>query len=97
VIPYSHSLNTLHIRPKSLPQEITKDDSLMQYAIKGSDEQWNKALDGKDVSGSGSVQISSVREKRKGVDTEDFEREASTEQKLKKTKTGGKKNKKGRR
>ena len=68
----------------------------MQYAIKGSDEQWEKALGGKDVSEAGTVQISSVRQKRKGVDDEDFEKEAMKEHHGKKAKTSKKKKKKGR-
>jgi hypothetical protein len=69
----------------------------MQYAIKGSDEQWSKALNGKDISEAGNVQIRSVREKRKGVDDDDFAKEADKEPQSKKTKTGKQKKKKGRR
>ena len=66
----------------------------MQYAIKGSNEQWGKALEGKEISKSGSVQISSVREKRKGVDETDFEHEAKSEPASKKSKSSKKKSKK---
>ena len=68
----------------------------MQYAIKGSDEQWNNALDGRDVDEAGTIQIRSVREKRKGLDDDDFAREASNEPKSKKSKTGKKKKKSNR-
>jgi N-acetyltransferase 10 len=63
-------------RDSSLPPEIARDDDIMQYAVKGSEEQWSKALDGKDVGDS--VQIHSfveTREKRK-LDSQDIEREA---------------------
>ena len=83
-------------RSKPLPAEIANDGTLMQYAIKGSDEQWTKALDGKEVGESGgTVQIKSVREKRKTVDEQDFEREANSEKSLRNQK--GKPNKKKRR
>jgi N-acetyltransferase 10 len=82
---------------KSLPPEITNDESLMQYAIKGSDEQWKEVLNGKDMNESGTVAIRSVRQKRKIVDTEDFEREAKHESgKSKAGKSGKKKKIKGR-
>ena len=71
----------------SLRPEIANDSSLMQYAVKGSDEQWEKALDGKDNvidESSGTVQIRSIREKRKSLDDEDFEKEAQFEQQSKK-------------
>lgn len=79
---------------KQLPQAVVKDDSLMQYAIKGTDEQWEKALDGKTLNEAGTIQIRSVREKRKNVDDEDFEREAENDKKYKKHKSGKKKKKK---
>jgi hypothetical protein len=65
----------------------------MQYAVKGTDEQWKNVLDGKDVLASGSVSIRSVREKRKSVDDEDIDREANNEKKLLST-SSSKKNKK---
>jgi N-acetyltransferase 10 len=66
---------------KALPPEIANDTTLMQYAIKGSDEQWNDALDGREVDANGTISIRSVREKRKSVDVEDFEKEAKSEHK----------------
>jgi hypothetical protein len=88
----------LSFRPseKALPPSVTKDGDLMQYAIKGSDEQWSKALKGKEVSESKNVQIGSVREKRKALDETDFEHEAKSEPTPKKSKSSNKK-KKGKR
>jgi hypothetical protein len=63
----------------------------MQYAIKGSNEQWKKALNGKEIDGTGNIQIESVREKRKNVDEDDYEKEGEQEQKLLKTKPKKKK------
>jgi N-acetyltransferase 10 len=82
-------------KEKPLPAEIAKDDTLMEYAIKGSDDQWSKALDGKDMSGAGTVRIQGVREKRKNIDADEIEKEAERESKTNKTST--KKKKKGRR
>lgn len=66
----------------------------MQYAVKGSDEQWAKVLDGKSIEGPGTVQIQSIREKRK-IEEADVENEATKEQELykkgKKTKKSSKK------
>ncbi len=64
---------------RSLPPEIANDDSLMQYVVKGSDEQWQDVLDGKDMNDAGTVSIKSVREKRKHIDTEDYEHEAKND------------------
>ena len=65
----------------SLPASVANDKSLMQYTIKGSDEQWEQILDGKEVSETGMVTVRSVREKRKAVDAEDMEKEAQHEKK----------------
>ena len=80
---------------------IVGDNSLMQYAVKGSDDQWANVLDGKEMDGPATVQIQSVREKRK-IDDEDLEKEATQEEtmykKSKKGKQSSKKSsKKGRR
>ncbi len=64
-------------KDSSLPPEIARDDDIMQYAVKGSDEQWTKALNGKDIADSGTVKIHStqqVKEKRK-LDSDDIQRE----------------------
>jgi N-acetyltransferase 10 len=70
-----------HQEEKSLPPEIANDASLMQYAIKGTDEQWGKVLEGKEIGETGTVSIRSVREKRKALDAEDFEKEAKVDRK----------------
>lgn len=72
---------------------IAKNGDLMQYAIKGSDEQWSKILDAKDLEeGTGTVQISTTRTKRKAIDEEAMEKEAEKEKLLQKS--GSKKSKK---
>jgi N-acetyltransferase 10 len=89
----------------SLPREIVQDPELMQYAVKGSDEQWKQLLKGKDVTAAGTVQIQDVREKRKAVDDADIENEAirdgtlsqSARKSSKGSKTSKKKGKKSRR
>ena len=78
---------------KTLPASIANDKSLMQYTVKGTDEQWNKILDGKDVSETKMVSVRSVREKRKtSVEDGDIEKEVSHE--ASKSSGGGKKSKK---
>ncbi|KAG7348994.1 GNAT acetyltransferase 2 [Nitzschia inconspicua] len=79
---------------KSLPPAITNDASLMQYAIKGTDDQWDKVLEGNEIGETGTVSIRSVREKRKALDTEDYEKEAKSERKT--ATTNKKQNKKKR-
>jgi hypothetical protein len=80
----------------SLPAKVANDDSLMQYAVKGSDKQWEKALKGKEISESGTVQIQSVSETRKQLDEEDIEREAERNPASKKQKATKQKKKRGR-
>ena len=65
----------------SLPHGISNDPELMQYVVQGSDEQWEKALKGKevDVDGSVPVKIQSVREKRRELNNADIEREMATD------------------
>ncbi|KAL3944803.1 MAG: hypothetical protein SGBAC_001126 [Bacillariaceae sp.] len=81
---------------QQLPEKITKDRSLMHFAVKGSDDQWAKALEGKDMSASGTIQIKSVRQKRKQVDEEDFLKAADNDKATKKDKPNKNKKKKGR-
>jgi N-acetyltransferase 10 len=82
----------------SLPSTITNDRSLMQYTIKGSDEQWDNILDGKEVSETGMVSVASVRDKRKSVDAEDMEKEDAIDKERKGNKKAkGSKKKKSRR
>ena len=81
----------------ALPEEIRGDNELMQYVVKGSEEQWNKALEGKDIKGTGTVQILSIREKRKTLDDDDIAKEATRdEDKAPKSGKKGKKSKKKR-
>lgn len=75
----------------SLPAEIAGDAELMSYVVKGSHEQWETALKGKEEVGS--IQIQSTREKRK-IDDEAIEHEADHEARGKKKGGGGKKGKK---
>ncbi len=65
------------LKGQSLPYDVAHDDDIMQYAIRGTDQDWSKALEGKDVDG-GTVQIMSMEEKRPGkrrVNDEDIQRE----------------------
>ena len=93
-ISYSHPSCFHHYssRRTRLHPEIQEDDSLMQYAVKGSDAQWSKLLKDKNIDEPGTIQIQSVRQKRKGVDDDDFEREEGNDKAAKKSK---KKKKKG--
>ena len=90
------------LKGQSLPSSIAQDDDIMQYAVRGTDEEWSKALEGKDVDG-GTVQIMSMQEKRPGkrrVNDEDIQREMdgastpkSSSKKQKKNKSSSKKKK----
>lgn len=90
------------LKGQSLPYDVAHDDDIMQYSIRGTDQDWSKALKGKDVDG-GTVQIMSMEEKRPGkrrVNDEDIQREMdgastpkSSSKKHKKSKSTGKKKK----
>ena len=85
----------LVFRGSLLPSELAQDKSLMQYVVKGSDEQWANVLEGKSLDGPATVQIQTVREKRK-IDEEQVEKEIQQEENLnKKSKKGKKSSKKG--
>lgn len=75
----------------NLPLEIANDPELMQYVVKGSDEQWRKVLDGHGHDGPGTVQIQSVRDKRRALEEDDIENEAKRDETKR---SSGKKNKK---
>lgn len=64
-----------------MPPDIARDNDIMQYAVKGSDEQWNKVLNDKDVLNSDTVKIHSIREvgEKRKLDSEDIAREADYE------------------
>ena len=70
----------------------------MKFAIKGTDDDWNKALKGQEVSSSGVVQIESGAFKRK-LNQDDIDKEAGvspkggSSKKKKKRKSTGKKKK----
>ena len=90
------------LKGQSLPYDVAHDDDIMQYSIRGTDQDWSKALKGKDVDGE-TVQIMSMEEKRPGkrrVNDEDIQREMdgastpkSSSKKHKKSKSTGKKKK----
>ena len=79
----------------NVPPEIAGNSDLMQYAVNGTDAQWDEALKNKDVSGN-IVQIKSQKEKssKRKLDQEDIEKEmtsAGKSKKSKKKKSGKKK------
>jgi N-acetyltransferase 10 len=80
----------------ALPQEVRDDPELMQYVVKGTAEQWEKVLEGKESVGATPVQIESIREKRRSLNDIDIEREVSRVG-VKKQKSDHKKSSKGRR
>jgi N-acetyltransferase 10 len=60
----------------TLPPEIVQDPELLSYVVKGSKEQWDKALEAQDTvtdSTLDTVQILNTRDKRKSMDISDFE------------------------
>lgn len=63
----------------SLPPEIVRDDDIMQYAVKGSEEQWSKAVNGNKIGDS--VRIHTVREmkEKRKLDNQDIERELESQ------------------
>jgi N-acetyltransferase 10 len=75
----------------TLPPEISEDRELMQYVVKGSDNQWKKALEDKELDGPSTVQIHGLREKRRAVDEDDMEREDVNEKKTTKQRSSSKK------
>jgi len=64
----------------------------MQYAVKGTEDQWTQMLESNELNESGTVQIRSVREKRK-MEEGDVEKEVEAERTLKKTKGSSQKKK----
>mmetsp|Transcript_17593 Transcript_17593/g.24747 ORF Transcript_17593/g.24747 Transcript_17593/m.24747 type:complete len:1144 (-) Transcript_17593:1139-4570(-) len=61
----------------NLPPEIMEDAEIMQYAIKGSDEQWSEALKESELNENGTIAIRSVQEKtgKRKLGEEDIEKE----------------------
>ena len=61
----------------TLPPEIVEDKELMSYVVKGSKKQWQTALESRGTGTDAtydSVQILSVREKRRALNVSDFDR-----------------------
>lgn len=70
------AMDLLHHHATLLPPEIAGDDDIMQYVVKGSDDQWSKALEEKEVDDTtGTVKISSVRDAKRKLDQRDIEKE----------------------
>ena len=69
------AMTKLNASNRTLPPEIAGDSDIMQYAIKGSEEQWSKALEDKEPEGAGTIKISSVRDVKRKLDARDIERE----------------------
>ena len=80
----------------ALPTEIANDNDIMQYAIKGSNEQWQDALEMQKVDSKGTIQIRSQGEgsimKRK-LNDDDIEKEVSNQSSSRKDKSSNKKKK----
>ena len=78
----------------ALPTEIANDNDIMQYAIKGSNEQWQDALEMQKVDSKGTIQIRSQGEgsimKRK-LNDDDIEKEVSNQSSSRKDKSSKKK------
>lgn len=84
----------------TLPPEIADDHELMRYVVKGSKDQWDRALgsqnpDHEAGAGTATVQIQSTREKRKALNEEEMMREAANDKgALERAGGGGSSNKK---
>ena len=70
------TMKKLQVSKTVLPVEIADDNDIMQYVIKGSDEQWCKALEKNELDVSGSVKISSVRDMKRKLNEQDIEKES---------------------
>lgn len=74
----------------NLPDEIAKDQDIMQYAIKGSNEEWSDALANKKLDGKGTIQIRSEGNIAKGgivkrkLNEDDIEKEITGQSSTKK-------------
>jgi hypothetical protein len=81
---FSHSKRFPASSRNKLRSDIAKDESLMQYAVKGTEDQWTQMLESNELNEAGTVQIRSVREKRK-LEEGDVEKEVEAERTLKNT------------
>jgi N-acetyltransferase 10 len=60
----NEAMKTLTENEVSLPPDVAQDEELMQYVVKGSNEQWSKVLEAKNVEGGvATVRIQSFRDK----------------------------------
>jgi hypothetical protein len=69
----------------------------MQYAVKGNEEQWRRALDGREATGGGMVQIHTVRPAKRKLEDKDIQREAQTDSTKQQSKRNNKKDTKKKR
>jgi len=82
---------------RKLSKIISKDPEIMQYAIKGSNDQWSEALQDRKDAKDGMVSIKSVRPAKRKLREEDVERESQvndpsrSDKKSKKNRRKGKK------
>jgi N-acetyltransferase 10 len=71
---------------KQLPKEVADEYDIMQYAIKGSEADWSKALEGREVDESGVVSVKSVRKAKRKLEEKDIALEGTTNADAKKGK-----------
>lgn len=80
---------------KNAAQSSVNDEELMTYAIKGSDDQWSKVLEGKNLKGGpGTIQIQTTRIKRKKLGEDDIIQESQSDKLRNRKSCSGKKSKK---
>eukprot|EP00978_Attheya_sp_CCMP212_P011390 scaffold28112_cov54-Attheya_sp.AAC.3 len=80
-----------------LPPDILKDADIMKYAVKGTEEDWSRALDSKEMSATNTVQIANKNAKpKRKLNAEDIQKEIEASM-PKKEKTKTNKSKKTRR
>jgi len=80
-----------------LPADILKDADIMKFAVKGTEEDWSRALDSKEMSATNTVQIANMNAKpKRKLNAEDIQKEIDASM-PKKEKTKSNKSKKTRR
>ena len=66
----------------NLPPEIAEDEELMQYAVKGSDAQWSRALENKNVEGGvQTIRIQSFQDKKEDPSSTELEKKRKRDEK----------------
>lgn len=92
---FIYELLHLH-RSQNIPSALAGDSELMKFAIKGTEAEWNKALDGKEVGSAGLVQIKSKTNEptKRKLNQEDVDKEAGIAPKGHKKKKKNKKQRK---